>query len=154
MQPTDQQTGNPVYRRPESVLIVVYTTVQPQRFLLLKRCSPVGFWQSVTGTLEWGETAADCARRELQEETGLQLKPLDTGIINRFEIMPEWRARYSPEVSENTEYVFSLALDQVFEPVLSPQEHLRFDWLSAESAKQRCFSHTNIEAIERIVLSA
>ena len=40
-------------------------------FLLLERRKPPGFWQSVTGSLEWGETADAAARRELIEETGI-----------------------------------------------------------------------------------
>lgn len=146
------QEPNPSYRyrRPESVLVVVY--VSAQQVLLLERCQPAGFWQSVTGTLEWGEEAAQCARRELLEETGIEAWPQDTGIVNRFEIMPQWRERYGPEVTENTEYVFSLRLAQVQEPRLSPDEHTRFQWLDAETAIKRCFSHTNAAAIRRIVL--
>lgn len=143
------QTQQP-YRRPESVLVVVY--VSAEQVLLLERCQPAGFWQSVTGTLEWGESMEDCARRELLEETGIDAEPKKTGIVNRFEIMPQWRDRYGPEVSRNTEYVFSVRLAKLCEPVLSKQEHTRFEWLDAESAMQRCFSHTNVEAIEHIIL--
>ena len=57
------------FRRPESVLIVIYTT--GGEFLLMERRKPPGFWQSVTGSLEWGETADEAARRELIEETGI-----------------------------------------------------------------------------------
>ena len=51
------------YRRPESVLIVIYT--DGGEFLLLERRRPPGFWQSVTGSLEWGEFADSAARREV-----------------------------------------------------------------------------------------
>ena len=56
------------FRRPESVLIVIYTA--GGEFLLLERRKPPGFWQSVTGSLEWGETIDAAASRELKEETG------------------------------------------------------------------------------------
>src|SRR5690606_10129209 len=55
-------------RRPESVLVIVY--VPSGETLLLKRCQPFGFWQSVTGSLLEGETHAAAAARELREETG------------------------------------------------------------------------------------
>ncbi len=58
------------FRRPESVLIVIHT--QGGEFLLLERRRPPGFWQSVTGSLEWGEAADVAARREVIEETGIR----------------------------------------------------------------------------------
>jgi ADP-ribose pyrophosphatase YjhB (NUDIX family) len=51
------------------VLIVIYT--DGGEFLLLERRRPAGFWQSVTGSLEWGEMPTRAARRELIEETGI-----------------------------------------------------------------------------------
>ena len=57
------------YKRPESVLVVVYTV--SGQTLLLKRNRPV-FWQSITGSLKWpDESAPDAAYRELEEETGI-----------------------------------------------------------------------------------
>src|SRR5487761_2169482 len=60
----------PPYRRPESVLVVIYDAAD--EFLLIERCKPAGFWQSVTGSLEWGEMPDDAARREVIEETGIR----------------------------------------------------------------------------------
>ena len=63
-------------------------------FLLLRRTRPVGFWQSVTGSLEPGENPRQAARRELWEETGLSLPEaalLDLNHKERFPILPAWR---------------------------------------------------------------
>lgn len=139
------------YRRPESVLVVVYTA--EQQCLMLQRKQPAGFWQSVTGGLEADEPAEDCAQRELLEETGIDAQPLNSGIVNHFEIMPQWRHRYDPQHSTNTEYVFSLCLPEKVIPLLNPQEHVSYAWLDAAQAIKRCFSHTNADAIQRIVLS-
>ena len=80
------------FRRPESVLVVVHT---PElECLLLERVEPRGFWQSVTGTLRSAETPAECAARELAEETGLASVGLrDAQVQRSFPILPAWRSR-------------------------------------------------------------
>ena len=131
--------------------MVVYSA--DQQCLMLQRRQPAGFWQSVTGGLEADESAEDCAQRELLEETGIDAQPLNSGIVNRFEILPQWRHRYDPQHKTNTEYVFSMRLSEKVTPRLNPQEHVSYAWLGAAQAIKCCFSHTNAEAIQRIVLS-
>ncbi|KRT55805.1 NUDIX domain-containing protein [endosymbiont of Ridgeia piscesae] len=84
------------FKRPESVLVVVYTT--GGEFLLLRRRSPSAFWQSVTGSLRWGESPLQAARRELYEETGIMAGSLlnDLRHTERFPIVPPWRSRIHP----------------------------------------------------------
>jgi dATP pyrophosphohydrolase len=41
------------YKRPESVLVVIHTATG--EVLVLRRCQPPDFWQSVTGSLRWEE---------------------------------------------------------------------------------------------------
>ena len=48
-----------VYKRPVSVLVVIHTT--DLLVLLLERAAHAGYWQSVTGSLEEGETAPQAA---------------------------------------------------------------------------------------------
>lgn len=122
--------------------------------LLIERSYPTGFWQSVTGSLRWGESAAEAAHRELREETGLvagidALEDLQIGA--RFYILPEWRTRFAPDVRENREHWFRLWLDAPA-PVRLSSEHLRWDWLPARRAVERVSSWSNRLAIERFVL--
>ena len=139
-----------VWKRPESVLVVVSTTAG--EVLLLERTRPASFWQSVTGSLHWDEQPAVAAQRELLEETGIDAQPHDCQQKNRFPILPAWRARYHPDVMENIEHVFALALPARCDIVLNSDEHSQYRWLDAATAIKRCTSWTNAEAITRLKL--
>jgi 8-oxo-dGTP pyrophosphatase MutT (NUDIX family) len=136
-------------RRPESVLVVVYTIAR--ECLVLERVTPAGFWQSVTGTLGRDETPAAAAAREIREETGLTPTGLrDSGRSRTFPILPEWRHRYAPGVNENLEHVWYLEVPDRVAVTLNPAEHSRYDWLPLEQAIARVSSWTNREALERL----
>lgn len=140
------------YKRPESVLVLVHT--RDGLVLLMERQQPEGFWQSVTGSLNWDEQdPLQAAIRELKEETGIAAEPRVTGIEHVFPILPEWRARYHPAVTENREHVFCLQLETQCKIQLNDQEHRRYEWLEPSAAMQRCSSWTNSQAIELLILN-
>jgi dATP pyrophosphohydrolase len=148
--PGSEDALNPSnYKRPESVLVIVHTTAG--EVLMLRRVDPPDFWQSVTGSLRWGETAAAAARRELQEETGIDRTPLDCGLSNRFPILPAWRRRYAPDVTTNLEHVFRVECPVRPAVILNPQEHDSYCWLSRMQATALATSWTNREALLRFV---
>ncbi|MBL1378536.1 dihydroneopterin triphosphate diphosphatase [Zobellella iuensis] len=138
------------HKHPESVLVLIHTEDQ---VLLLQRKDNPDFWQSVTGSLEPGESRHQAAVRELEEETGLRLdnglRLEETGQRVRFEIYPRWRHRYRPGVTHNWEYEFYLCLPAPVEVQLS--EHLAQRWLPLEQARQQASSWTNKEAIGRLI---
>ena len=136
------------YKRPVSVLVVIHTPSLD--ILLLERAAHPGYWQSVTGSQENGEALIDTARREVLEETGLDsahFQLSDWQQTNTFEIFPEWRHRYAPGVTENTEHVFSLEVPAIQPVTLAPAEHLAYAWLTWQKAAERCFSWSNRDAI-------
>lgn len=140
------------YKRPESVLVLVYTA--DKQVLVMQRINPSYFWQSVAGSLEWNESKERAAVRELFEETGLSPdKLLDCNVTNRYLIYPMWRERYAPKVIENTEYVFRMELEDICPIKLDTREHSTFLWLSADEAAVRVSSHANRMAIEQWVES-
>ena len=121
--------------------------------LLMERADAPGFWQSVTGSQDEGETLIETAIREVREETGLdanayELTPWD--IETRYEIYERWRHRYAPGVTHNTEHVFGLRLPEPLPVTLAPREHLRYEWLPWAAAAERCFSPSNAAAIRML----
>ena len=137
------------FRRPESVLVVVHTPGLD--CLLLERVEPRGFWQSVTGTLRSGETPAECAARELVEETGLTPLGLrDAQVQRSFPILPAWRSRYAPGVDSNVEHQWYLEVPEVRAVTIEPTEHVAYLWLPIEAAIEKVASWTNREALQRL----
>ena len=139
----------PPYRRPESVLIVIYT--DGGEFLLLERRRPSGFWQSVTGSLEWGEYADSAARREVVEETGIRQGVLvNLQWTQVYEILPAFGKVYAAGVTRNLEHAFSLRLAQRAPVTLSDSEHVRFQWVAGAEAVAMVSSSTNRAVIEQL----
>ena len=140
------------HKIPVSTLIVVYTPGGD--VLLLERADAPGYWQSVTGSQEAGETLAQTATRELREETGIDASRyggvVDWHATNEFEIFPRWRHRYAPGITHNTEHVFGLELPAPVRVLLDPREHLNHAWLPWREAAAKCFSWSNRAAIERL----
>lgn len=135
------------FKRPESVLVVVYTRVG--EVLMLRRRDPPDFWQSVTGSLEWGESPRLAAARELYEETGLQAgSALQDGRFSvKFPIVDPWRARYAPGTSQNQEHWLHLCLPARRQIRLHSDEHSEYRWLPATRAAALSSSWTNRDAI-------
>jgi len=140
------------YKIPVSVLVVIHTP--DLQVLLLERMNAPGFWQSVTGSVDaLDEPLRDTAIREVREETGIDATApghllADWGYANRFEIYKRWVGRYGPGVTHNTEHVFGLTIPAPVVPVLS--EHLAYVWLPWREAAEKCFSWTNVEAVNRL----
>ena len=140
------------YKLPISTLVLVYTP--DLRVLLLERADFPDHWQSVTGSQEEGETLLATATRELREETGIDALAYggltDWQLTNVYEIFPQWRARYRPGTSHNTEHVFALAVPAPVPVHLAPREHVRHAWLPWREAAAKCFSWSNRAAIEAL----
>lgn len=142
------QTQSRPYKIPRSTLIVIHTT--KQEVLLIERADHPGYWQSVTGSQDEGETLVETAIREVHEETGIEATQhvlSDWQKQNVYEIYPIWRHRYAPGVTHNTENVFDLLLPDRVPIALHACEHLQHVWLPYDKAAPLCFSYSNREAI-------
>jgi dihydroneopterin triphosphate diphosphatase len=136
------------YKIPISVLVVIHTA--DLQVLLMERADHPGYWQSVTGSQEPGETLRETVIREVAEETGLdatQFELSDGHRQNVYEIYPQWRHRYAPGVTHNTEHVWRLQLPHPMPITLAAREHLNYAWHPYREAAEKCFSPSNAEAI-------
>ena len=119
--------------------------------MLIKRTDHNNFWQSVTGSLEWGEDPESAALRELQEETNIQVNTLRaTGITRSYAILEQWIERYPPGSQRNREHLFYCFLEQQPEVVLDPSEHSDVQWLDFQQAQTKVFSWSNRLAIQSL----
>lgn len=139
------------YKIPESVLVVIHTAALD--VLLIERAGTPGFWQSVTGSKDAPDEAlCETARREVFEETGIEVAPdspllIDWQLSNIYEIYPVWRHRYATGITRNTEHVFGLEVPPGIAVTLAPDEHTALRWLHYKAAADLCFSPSNAEAI-------
>jgi dihydroneopterin triphosphate diphosphatase len=133
---------------PVSTLVVIHTP--KLEVLLLERADHPGFWQSVTGSQDPGESLRDTAIREVGEETGIDARRHrleDWKLQNVYEIYPVWRHRYAPGTTHNTEHVFGLEVSEGTPVRLAPREHLASKWVPWEEAAESVFSWSNRKAI-------
>ena len=142
----------PTRRRPLSVLVVVHS--DDGKVLLLKRTRPFEFWQSVTGSLDVGESHSDAACRELLEETGLadQGSLRYTGVSRQFVIDPRWRYRFEPGIIENVEFEWRYRLPEPIDIRVDGNEHSEYRWLPIADAIGTVWSWTNRQALRNLEL--
>jgi dATP pyrophosphohydrolase len=139
---------------PESVLVVIHSAEFD--VLLIERADMPGYWQSVTGSKDTaGEPFEATAIREVAEETGIVIgsaevpreRLRDWGLVNVYDIYPQWQHRYAAGVTKNTEHVFGLCVPRSVPVTLAPREHVAHVWLPWREAVDRCSSASNAEAI-------
>ncbi len=143
------------YKIPISVLVVIHTP--DLQVLLLERADHPGFWQSVTGSQDEGETLRQTAAREVAEETGLDVEAFEFtnwNMRHEYEIYAEWRWRYAPGVTRNTEHVFGLRLPSVLPVQVATREHLGYVWLPYDQAADKVFSWSNARAVKDLPLNS
>jgi len=139
------------FKIPISVLVVIHTP--DLQVLLLERADHPGFWQSVTGSQDEGETLRQTAAREVAEETGLDVEAFEFANWNmhhEYEIYPEWRWRYAPGVTRNVEHVFGLRLPAPRPVTVSPGEHLGYLWIPHDQAADKVFSWSNAQVLRTL----
>jgi len=111
--------------RSEEVLLVVFRP-GPEFLVLLRSPERHGYWHLVAGGVEEGEAPSAAARRELDEESGLDHPA-------RFEPLPLELAYFRPEGSKIAVHAFLAEAPPGWEPVLN-EEHVEYRWCSVADA--------------------
>jgi lipoyl(octanoyl) transferase len=129
-----------------TVSVAVVRGHGPEARVLLVRRTPErgGFWQVLTGRVEPGESPARAAARELEEETGLRLTPVDLDYRHAFalgEALP-------PRLFE--EHAFAVHCAPDAQVRLGP-EHDAFEWVDVPTALQRLPFRGLRETVKRAV---
>ena len=73
------------------VLIVRSFIVKDERVLVVRRAQTDSYdpslWEAPGGKLDWGQDLGAALKREVAEETGLQIKPIDSIVYSTSKIM-------------------------------------------------------------------
>lgn len=100
---------------------LVFVRRREELLVLLRAPADGGYWHLVSGAVEPGETDAEAAARELQEETGLERAALER--LGDF--------AYGPGVTSSC---FVADAPAGWEPVLN-DEHTEYRWCSRDEAE-------------------
>jgi dihydroneopterin triphosphate diphosphatase len=107
-------------------------TAGGEEWLVLKRAPHIhlgGTWQMVSGHLEAGEKAYECAVRELFEETGLRpLHFYQASYVNRFYLAGSDEIVLSPVFAAEVAAHATVDLSE---------EHTDYSWVSYDEARRR-----------------
>jgi len=126
------------------VEVIVFKVVNDEiLFLLLKRNEQKGgFWQPITGGVNFGEDVAEAAKRELQEETGVTkyLRLIDN--VHYFEFDVEGYGVMK-------EYVFGVEVAADTDIKISA-EHTEMKWCALDEALELLKYDNNKVGFEKL----
>jgi 8-oxo-dGTP pyrophosphatase MutT (NUDIX family) len=129
---------------------------QRREILVCRRSAALGgYWHTIAGGVEPGETAAQAALRELCEETGLEAElaaPTTQLVYPLAEEPPERRARYDPSLTDIQVDCFLVDAPDDWEPLLD-HEHDEYRWCAPQDAVELLFWDDTSDALRRLLAS-
>ena len=137
-------------RGPNEVAIFVVRRGRSEVLVVQRGAEGGGYWHTVAGGVEAGETAEEAARRELLEETGLAASVSATGAFTYAlaEEPPERRAQYGPGVTKVHVDCFIADAPDDWEPTLD-HEHVGYLWSTAADAPDAMYWPDTADALRR-----
>ena len=116
-------------------VVIFKNALDGRKYLILhSRRSPGSkrpdFWDFPKGLLEKGETGLEAAKREVKEETGLEIKNVLPDFKETASYFTKWSGKTIPKFA-------AMFLAEMEAPVTLSIEHDRYEWLSYEDARKR-----------------
>jgi len=160
------------YRRPDKVLVYLYRRASDAapsvtaeaakaeavvQYLLLQRhpdkTHSGSIWQTVVGSVRWGEERIEAARREVFEETGLTLLRGITAIGYAFSfpirLPKDQKSWYAPGRTAIDNTVFAAeTVDS--RPIRLCPEHQAYGWFTLEEALDKLHWEEEKEGLVRL----
>ena len=129
----------------KKVQVVIMAMNPPSLLLLLTNSNRGSFWQNVTGSLEEGESFEQAAKRELQEETGIELS--SSAQLIDLDLTFNFKDRKKNQIEEK---VFFYKIETTLPITLDEREHQKFRWFPlSEITKENYKYSTNFEAFQK-----
>lgn len=130
-----------------NVQAFIFTKSKEFKILILKRTPErSGYWQPVSGGIEYGEEPIETVKREVFEEVGLE--NVKNIIDLRYEFT--YRETKNGELMNMKDICFAVEVDDVFQVQLS-DEHEEYKWCSVDEAKQYLKWEHNLIALEKLI---
>jgi 8-oxo-dGTP pyrophosphatase MutT (NUDIX family) len=135
---------------------VVSVVIWKDKFLILKRGLNVSNskkWCSPCGYLDWNESAAECAIREIYEETGINLRNYKiSGLESPYELVTEPNVNWKQDIAIH----FKIIIDSETEPeydlsIVDPGETLDIKWITADEIVNYDFAFKHDRRIKKCI---
>ena len=134
---------------PEKPLVGVGVLIQDgDRYLLIKRASEpdAGLWSVPGGMVELGERAAEAAKREVMEETGLDVEIVEVlGVVDKIVEGDGDRIKFHFVIVDYLAHPVGGSLE-------ASSDALDARWVKAEDFRDSEMSPTLVELLKRIGL--
>ena len=143
-------------RGPNEVAIFVARRGRSEVLVVHRSPEGGGYWHTIAGGVEAGESAEEAARRELLEETGLAvdaLPPAEPAIEFAYPLSEEPADRqlqYEPGIVEVHVDCFIVDAPDDWEPRLD-YEHDGYRWVPAAEAADELYWPDTADALRRVL---
>lgn len=129
-------------------VVIIYladkdSTSNAQVLLLQMNEERGAHWQSVTGSVDPGESYEKAAKRELFEETGIDSK------VSEIDLSFEFHDRWNKNVLEKVYFTTILSKPKI---AISNEEHQSFKWVDIKEIVQESFGYpSNYQAFLKVL---
>lgn len=123
---------------------VTMVVVNEDDEVLLGHRTDFDAWSILGGHFEVGDSAESCARRELEEETGLKADSVTMfGVITD----PQRTTLRYPNGHEVQAPTFVVEVRVTKAPLTTDEEHSRFEWLPIDEARARLAGNPRVSSL-------